>query len=441
MTTWPELPNEVRDAMIARGKESCRDVYDGVALMETDWLPVRPPATTGRSYDELTRISQRVAELILASCRRRASTVGGLRERLGVPPGRIELLAENEGLGDWLIGAVRADALLEHGVPRLVECNIDSALGGVFDSDSIARRFLAAYQGDPVLGRAEVRTPPAAMDARFAAMRRELELTDNASVVMLFHLDSGYPGTERPKELIRLLQPFCDRGRELGLNLSVHPLEWVERDTSGRLTADGHPVDAVLRMFIPRELEPSSGLDALRGALADDRVRMYLPTATWLLGNKGIYAWLWEDLDAMDPADAELVRRHVPRTGFLTAEALDRVIAGRTELVVKPADDYGGHGVVIGPDTAPELWRNALDKALEVGGHVVQEYIHADPLRMQFLQLSSGRIHEAEVPFCLATYQFDGTAAGAYSRFAPPGAGAVVNLHQGALTSGLVLID
>ncbi len=440
MTSWPELPDEIRDAMIARGKDSCRDVYDGVALMETDWLPVRPPVTSGHDYDELTRVSHRVAELILGSCRRRASTVGGLRERLGVPAGRIELLGENDGLGDWLIGAVRADALLEHGVPRLVECNIDSALGGVFDSDSIAQRFLAAYRDDPVLGGA-VRTPPAAMDARFVAMTRELGLAENASVVMLFHLDSGYPGTERPKELIRLLQPFCDRGRELGLDLSVYPLEWVERDGTGRLVADGRPVDAVMRMFIPRELEPSNGLEALRGALADDLVRMYLPTATWLLGNKGIYAWLWEDLGAMATEDAELVRRHVPRTEFLTADAVDRIVAQQHELVLKPADDYGGHGVVIGPDTAPELWRTALGKALEVGGHVVQEYIHADPLTMQFLQLSSGRVVEAEVPFCLATYQFDGMAAGAYSRFAPPGAGAVVNLHQGALTSGLVLID
>jgi len=72
---------------------------------------------------------------------------------------------------------------------------------------------------------------------------------------------------------------------------------------------------------------------------------------------------------------------------------------------------------------------------------VLQQHIAADPLTMQFLDLATDEVLTAEVPFCIATYLFAGRSAGAYTRFSPPGAGGVVNLHQGALTSGLLLVD
>src|SRR6266508_87677 len=438
---WPALPRPVRDALVARGKDACRSVYNGVALMATGYRPVRPPVLSAGGYDEITRVSRRVSELILASCRRRAGTAGELRKALGVPDDRIELLDEDQPLTERLIAAVRADVLLERGVPRLVECNIDSALGGVFDSDGIARRFLAAYDGEPALDAAGVRTPGSAMDARFASMKAELELPDGAPVVMLFHLDSGYPGTDRPNEVIKLLQPFCDRGRELGLDMSVYPLEWVTLDDDGRLRAGDRTVDAVMRMFIPRALPASDGLAALRTALGTGALRMYLPTATWLLGNKSIYAWLWDDLELMRAADAEVVRRHVPRTEVADARAVERALDDQQRLVLKPSDDYGGHGVVIGPDVTPAAWREALRKALAESGHVLQQHIAADRLRMQFLDLETDEVRDADVSFCVATYLFGERAAGAYTRFSPPGAGGVVNLHQGALTSGLLLVD
>src|SRR6266508_3583371 len=397
---WPALPRPVRDALVARGKDACRSVYNGVALMATGYRPVRPPVLSAGGYDEITRVSRRVSELILASCRRRAGTAGELRKALGVPDDRIELLDEDQPLTERLIAAVRADVLLERGVPRLVECNIDSALGGVFDSDGIARRFLAAYDGEPALDAAGVRTPGSAMDARFASMKAELELPDGAPVAMLFHLDGD-----------------------------------------GRLRAGDRTVDAVMRMFIPRALPAGDGLAALRTALGTGAVRMYLPTATWLLGNKSIYAWLWDDLELMRPADAEVVRRHVPRTEVADARAVERALDDQQRLVLKPSDDYGGHGVVIGPDVTPAAWREALRKAVAESGHVLQQHIAADRLRMQFLDLETDEVRDADVSFCVATYLFGERAAGAYTRFSPPGAGGVVNLHLGALTSGLLLVD
>ena len=109
---------------------------------------------------------------------------------------------------------------------------------------------------------------------------------------------------------------------------------------------------------------------------------------------------------------------------MLSRDLRDRAIADQDELVLKPSGSYGGVGVVVGPEVSAQTWREALDTALVEGGYILQRY---------------GEVHEDAVPFCIAPYLFGGTPAGAYVRFAVPGAGPVVNVAQGALTSGLLL--
>lgn len=436
---WAQLPGQVRDQLLAYGHKSWQTVYEGVALHSQQWIPLRPPVVTHSGYAELNRVTQQMTRMVLAACRRRARTAGELREVLGVPAGQIDLLDESEPLTGRLMGSIRSDLLLDNGVPRFVECNVESAVGGVRDSDGTIARWMEAYAGDPVLTAAGIAAPPSAVDARFDAMRADLGA--GASVAMLFTAGGGYPGADRPNELIRLLQPFADRGKELGVDIIVYPVEWVERDADGRLRAGDRTLDAVLRMYTPRFVKDSAGLDAVRAAALAGQVRLYLPSATWLLSNKTVFTWLWDDIEDLPPEDAELVRRSVPRTGLLSPGLLDRAVRDREQLVLKPTDEYGGHGVVLGPRTTPEDWRAALDAALAAGPHLLQELIAADPLTMQFLRPDTGEAVEADVSYCVSTYLFDGIPAGGFSRFSPPGAGGVVNLTQGALTGGLLLVN
>ncbi len=336
-----------------------------------------------------------------------------------------------------MLGGVRADILLADGTPYIVEANIDSALGGAHDSDGIAARFLAAYAGDPLL--AGLTAPPSAVDARYEAMRSALALSAADRVAMVFTTVGTYPGSRDGHATIKLLEGFSERGRQFGLDMRVYPLEWLTLDEDGRLCVDDGPIDAVLRMFVPQATTPSAGLDALGAAVQTGAVRMFVSTASWLLASKAVFAWLWDDLDTLDPADADVVRRHVPRTQVLSAELRAEALAGQQELVLKPAASYGGVGVVVGPEVSAEEWQQALDEALAEDGYILQKYIPVDRLTMQFVEMATGAVKEADVPFCLAPYLFGGTPAGAYLRFAVPGAGPVVNVAQGALTSGLLL--
>lgn len=356
-----------------------------------------------------------------------------------MPAGYIDLLDEDLPLTEDLLGGVRADILLADGTPYVVEANIDSALGGAHDSDGVAQRFLAAYDGDPVLDRIGLAAPPSAVDARYEAVRSALELTGTDRLAMIFTTGGTYPGSQDGLAMIKLLEPFSERGREIGLDMRVFPVEWLTLDDAGRLLVDDGPIEAVLRMFVPQGTTPSAGLDALGTAIRTKTVRVFTPTASWLLASKSIFAWLWTDLDSMSPDDAEVVRRHVPRTEVLSRDLRDRAIADQDELVLKPSGSYGGVGVVVGPEVPAHTWQGALDAALVEGGYILQRYVPVDRLTMQFVEIATGEVHEDAVPFCIAPYLFGGSPAGAYVRFAVPGAGPVVNVAQGALTSGLLL--
>jgi len=434
-TAWERMSDDARSAMIECGIQSWAGIYDGVATKNKEWRPLRPPLMSHAEYDEITGLTARLAGLVLGACQRRAATTGELRERLGVPAGQIELLDEDAPLTEDLVVAVRPDVLLSGGVPRFVECNVDSALGGAFDSDGIARRFLTAYaeHGVPV----PLTVPRSAVDTRFHAMRDQLGLADGATSVILFHMGSDYPDTQDGHTLIKLLEPVRDRGREAGLDVVVYPLEWLTLD-DGRLRAGDTVLDSVLRMFVPQDVPRGSGYDALATALRTGAVQMFTPTATWLLANKATFAWLWEDVDRLSTADATMVRRHVPYTEVLTSTDKPR-----QDLVLKPTGTYGGSGVVVGREVTQERWDEALHAAVAEGGHIVQEYVPVDRLAMHFVEVATGDVREAEVPYCVAPYLFGGRAAGAYLRFAVPdsASGSVVNLGQGALTSGLLLTD
>jgi hypothetical protein len=59
-------------------------------------------------------------------------------------------------------------------------------------------------------------------------------------------------------------------------------------------------------------------------------------------------------------------------------ELIDFVRANRARLVLKPNDDYGGHGVYLGPHADQTVWEDAIAAALSAD-YVVQEAIELSP--------------------------------------------------------------
>ncbi|MFG1779823.1 hypothetical protein ACGFIG_25760 [Micromonospora sp. NPDC049048] len=438
---WLDLPAPVRAEMVAAGAQSWREIFDGRATYNKQWRLARPPVMDETSLGVLNAVCDRIAQLIFEACRRRAGTAGELRRLLDVPDGATRLLDDDEPLTEALLAAFRPDVLLCDGVPRFVEYNIDSSLGGAFDADTTVRRFVDVYRRRGLTDRVRLAAAPSAVDQRFAAIRADLALPEGARVAMLVDFDAEYPGLDDPQRFIRLLSPVVERAAAGGLDLVIAPVSQVTLDERKRLVAGGAPVDAVFRLFVPNRVTPSAGVDALEAGLAAGTVPMWVSAAAWLVANKRAFAWLWEDADTLAPADRDLVQRYVPRTWSLTAELLDRAARDRVGLVAKPADGSAGVDVLIGRETDPDAWRDGLTRAVGRGGFILQEYVRADDVPLDFVHIETGETVGAEVPYSIAPYLFGRRAAGACIRTGFPGCDGVLNLARGVLLSGLLVVD
>ncbi|MER7334351.1 MULTISPECIES: hypothetical protein [unclassified Micromonospora] len=438
---WLDLPAPIRAEMVAAGAKSWREIFDGRATYNKQWRLARPPVMDETSLGVLNAVSDRLAQLLFEACRRRAGTAGELRRLLDVPDGETRLLDDDEPLTEALLDAFRPDVLLSDGVPRFVEYNIDSSLGGAFDADTTVRRFVDVYRRRGLTDRIRLAAAPSAVDQRFAAIRAGLGLPEGARVAMLIDFDAEYPGLDDPQRFIRLLSPVVERAAVSGMDLVIAPVSQVTLDDGKRLVAGGGPVDGVFRLFVPNRVTPSAGVDALEAGLAAGTVPMWVSAAAWLIANKRAFAWLWEDADALAPADRDLVQRYVPRTWSLTADLLDRAVADRPGLVAKPADGSAGVDVLIGRETDADAWRDGLTRAVERGGFILQEYVKADDVPLDFVHIETGETVSAEVPYSIAPYLFGRRAAGACIRTGFPGCDGVLNLARGVLLSGLLVVD
>jgi hypothetical protein len=90
--------------------------------------------------------------------------------------------------------------------------------------------------------------------------------------------------------------------------------------------------------------------------------------------------------------------------------------AHRENLVLKPNDDYGGHGILCGWQTTGDDWHQALVRAMN-DPHVIQERIRMPKTRYPVWTDGALRIedyHESTDPFLFAA-----TTHGCISRLSP----------------------
>jgi hypothetical protein len=114
---------------------------------------------------------------------------------------------------------------------------------------------------------------------------------------------------------------------------------------------------------------------------------------------------------------------------------LELLNAEREHFVLKPNDDYGGKGVLLGWETDQDAWREAVAQAARGGGYVVQERQHCLKTRVPTYEHG---ITREDVYFDICPFVFSGRAEGAMVRFS---ASPVSNVSAGGNVSGLLVVD
>ena len=159
-----------------------------------------------------------------------------------------------------------------------------------------------------------------------------------------------------------------------------------------------------------------------------------------LVHKKAIFAILTNERYAHLFNDAELtaINAHIPwtrkfrdeRTLASNGGVSDRVPSGVPEevdliawtransskLVLKPNDDYGGHGIYIGWNSTPEEWNAAIETALTDGDYLVQERVKTAREMFPMIFDDNGKWGMVEQLVDLDPLLFNGVVGSAFTR-------------------------
>jgi hypothetical protein len=395
---------------------------------------LKPYLMPGPDYQELVRAS----ESIMAALERvseRSRVDSGMAGELGLSDGERELAAIDPGYPQALVVGRLDGVPSERGV-QFVELNADSP-AGLTDQLLVERTLF---------------TLPHLRNLRAArAPVPHLALLDS-----LLEAYAAWSGGRRPARIAIVDWASADTSEETRVLARLfaragYPTLRIDPD---ELTFDGHilsargeRIDFIYRRAIVQELIERRGLDhPLFAAYRAHAVCVANSLRTKALNKKAAFAVLSDPRFAGMFGDEQraAIASHVPWTRRVRPDTtewrgrevdlLELVAAERERLVLKPNDDFGGRGVVLGWQCSPSRWAEAL-RAAQSSQMVVQERV--EPITLRTQTFDSGIVDE-DVFFDLCPFVFNGRVGGVMTRFSTT---PLTNVSAGGCVGSLRIVE
>jgi uncharacterized circularly permuted ATP-grasp superfamily protein len=196
----------------------------------------------------------------------------------------------------------------------------------------------------------------------------------------------------------------------------------------GRLLCGDFAVDIVYKRLLVNEYLPIiESAPALLDAYRAGAVCMVNSFVSKIIHKKAVFAVLTDERYEKLFSDDELAamtasvpwtRKFREEKTFNRASEVDLVEwtrSNRSKLVLKPNDDYGGHGIYIGWTSSESEWDDAIAKALGDGDYLVQERVETSKEEFPML-LDGGGYALTEQLVDLDPLLFNGKVGGAFTR-------------------------
>jgi len=205
---------------------------------------------------------------------------------------------------------------------------------------------------------------------------------------------------------------------------SPDELEW----NGSRLSFNGEEIDIVYKRLLVNEYLPIiEEYPNLLHAYRAGAICMVNSFRSKLIHKKAIFAVLTNEKHAHLFNNAELtaINAHIPWTRKVREDRtqhsgneidlLAYTRENRNRLVLKPNDDYGGHGIYIGWNSSESEWDEAIQTALTNGDYLVQERVSTAREMFPALQ-DDGTVIFAEQLVDLDPLLFFGKVGSAFTR-------------------------
>jgi glutathionylspermidine synthase len=352
-----------------------------------------------------------------------------LREELAVPAAEDALIRLDPGFSRPL-RICRLDAFLQGYDVKFLEFNADSP-AGIGYTDVLHEGLARAISLPRVSAEFETSyTPmlPVLIDTLVSAYRElRAERDDLPETPTLALVDTA----ESPS--VPEFRIICAAARDAGIEALHATLDEVEYDGS-LLRVKGEPVQLVYRRALLEDLPEGDLIAAAR----DRRAAVVNPFRARVANNKKLFALLADPRFAHLVKDAErqVIAETIPWTRVLregraeygdwVVDLLAFVSDNRERLVMKPASDYGGHGVSLGMETSQPDWDRLIEDHAGTSDYVVQEYVPV-PEEM-FPTVEHGHVQMRLKRFNINPFGLGGNYAGMITRISDQ---AVINVSAG----------
>ncbi|MGW9169970.1 hypothetical protein [Streptomyces decoyicus] len=401
-------------------------------------VPIRPVLITSERGRELEEASIRLLDLVDRTCRAHASSVAELADRVGYIRPTVSLLSDNPAQNCAVLGMARPDVVISGGAPKFVECNIDSAIAGPEQIASLNGFFRDTVRstGWEWLDDERVGIPDSLRArSQLVVDSAKARGVDRPEVRVLGWSAEGF-GSER--YFSDVISDLAGRGVSCEFALPG------DLDFSTFLTHQGRRVDFVLRMFTTGDAA-EDGLDLTPLALSTetDTALTLSPELGTLYTSKRILAWLSESADELSSADREFVDTYLAWTRVVSDTEVtwkgDRVgllkllRTNRHGFLLKPFDQRGGAGCVVGRDVEESEWEEALESAVANGRYVAQEFWPPDPINVPVFHHADGEVRSISAAAVFSPIIFGRRLSGVLVRHTNVSTTSVVNGVRGGV--------
>lgn len=399
------------------------------------FLSAADEARTRRAAETMAAIGERVA--------REAITTRSLFEQLGVTESEERLVRIDPGY-QTASTASRVDAFLLPDGLHFAEYNAESPAGTGY-----TQRLAELFSDLPVMTRFreshQVRFHQTIEPLLAALLDSYREWGGRAQPPTIAIVDWREVPTWTEFEILR------DAFVQAGIPTLISDPRDLEFDGT-TLVAAGHKIDLVYRRVLINDiLERPDECAALVRAYEARAVCVANTFRCKLPHKKALFAVLTDPVNArmFTPMEHAVIAAHVPWTRVvadaatekddLEAPLLDIARRERDTLVLKPNDEYGGKGVMLGWEMDASAWDAALDTALAdpQGSWILQERV---PVRREvFPQFdAAGQVTDRDVLVDLAPFLFRGRMQGYLTRLSATG---LANVTSGGGQVPAFIID
>jgi uncharacterized circularly permuted ATP-grasp superfamily protein len=411
----PNLAESSR-VMLDEGLERAKLIFGGRRLSPY----LRPHFVTETDFARICRVCETVWSAI-EKVKDAAIEDDSIVTDLGLTDVERDLIGIDPGY-KAVSPTARLDSFLTDSAYSFVELNGESPAGiayvdaayDIFSQLPVMKRFGETYNVRPLYGRRFMLD--VLLDSYEEFLGRKPDTVPQIAIVDL---------TDRPTQSeFELFKEFFESEGYPTIICSPEELKF----DNNRLSVGDFQIDIVYKRLLVNEYLPiMSEYPALLHAYRAGAVCMVNSFRSKLIHKKALFAVLTDQRRAglFSAEEQDAIRKHVPWTRLVRAEKsdylgkeidlVDYIKGNRDKLVLKPNDDYGGHGITIGWNSDEADWHEALRQALENGDYLAQERVPTARETFPALQ-DDGTFVFAEQLVDLDPLLFNGKVRSAFTR-------------------------